>query len=61
MDSTLVKNHTVAGNDLVVEFVNGTTYTYEGAASENTKLEEASSKGTYFNTSIKGKYSFAKN
>ncbi len=59
--STLVKTHSAKGNDLVVEFVNGTTYTYEGAASENTKLEEASSKGTYFNTSIKGKYTYSKN
>lgn len=59
--SSLVKNHTVAGNDLVIDFVNGTTYTYEGAASEQPKLEEASSKGTYFNTNIKGKYTYSKN
>jgi hypothetical protein len=59
--SSLVKTHTVAGNDLVIDFVNGTTYTYEGAASEQPKLEEASSKGTYFNTNIKGKYTYSKN
>tara|TARA_Y100001958_G_scaffold126796_1_gene94517 strand:- start:82 stop:264 length:183 start_codon:yes stop_codon:yes gene_type:complete len=59
--STLVKAHSAKGNDLVVEFVNGTTYTYEGAASEQPKLEGASSKGQYFNTNIKGKYPFSKN
>tara|TARA_R100000687_G_C6339338_1_gene113494 strand:+ start:405 stop:587 length:183 start_codon:yes stop_codon:yes gene_type:complete len=59
--STLVKAHSAKGNDLVVEFVNGTTYTYEGAASEQPKLAEAPSKGQYFNSNIKGKYSFSRN
>ena len=59
--STLVKTHSAKGNDLVVEFVNGTTYTYEGAAQEEPKLAEASSKGQYFNTNIKGKYTYSKN
>ena len=59
--SSLVKDYKAEGNDLVVEFVNGTSYTYEGAAQEEPKLAEASSKGQYFNTNIKGKYTFSKN
>ena len=59
--SSVIKSTEVKGQDLIVNLHNGNSYTYTGAASEQTLLEAAPSQGTYFNTNIKSKYPFSKN
>ena len=59
--SSVIKSTQVKGQDLIVNLHNGNSYTYTGAGSEKSQLEAAPSQGTYYNSSIKGKYSFAKN
>ena len=54
--SSVIKDYTVDGSDLVIEFVNGKCFRYEGAAKEALGLATATSKGAFFNAEIKSQY-----
>jgi len=54
--SSVVKSSSRFGNDLIIDFVSGARYRYLGAAKEFNALNEADSKGSYLNSSIKPAY-----
>lgn len=55
--SSTVANVATQGNDLLVTFVNGKTYSYADAAGEFDNLVNADSAGKYLNSNIKPAYS----
>lgn len=54
--SSTVANVQQSGNDLLVTFNNGKTYSYEGAAAEHDNIVNADSAGRYLNSNIKSNY-----
>ena len=61
VESSVIDAVEVTGENLVVNFKNGSSYTYEGAAKELDPLSKADSKGRYFLENIKESYSFSRN
>jgi len=61
VESSVISAVEASGNNLIVNFKNGNSYTYEGAAKELEPLTNAESKGRYFLQNIKESYSFSKN
>ena len=63
VESTMIESivYNTQENVLVIDFKNGTKYTYENVPlNEVENLETAQSKGKYLNENIKGKYTFTK-
>lgn len=54
--SSVIKDATSFGADLLVEFTNKSSYIFEGAGHLESELLGASSRGGFFNSTIKGKF-----
>tara|TARA_Y100001937_G_scaffold55095_1_gene75937 strand:- start:714 stop:914 length:201 start_codon:yes stop_codon:yes gene_type:complete len=61
VESSVIEAVEANGDNLIVNFKNGSSYTYEGAAKELSPLSDADSKGRYFLENIKKNYSFSRN
>tara|TARA_R110000824_G_C15158342_1_gene671663 strand:- start:431 stop:628 length:198 start_codon:yes stop_codon:yes gene_type:complete len=61
VESSVISTVDTKGADLIINFKNGNTYKYLGAAKELDPLTKAESKGRYFLANIKENYSFSKN
>ena len=56
--SSLIESYARAAGDLALRLKNGSTYIYKGVDEKTYKgFLDASSKGKYFGTSIRGKFS----
>lgn len=60
IESSDLKAIAVLNSDLVIQFKNNTTYKYLKASIEFNNLLNSGSKGKYFYSNIKNKYSFLK-
>mgnify|MGYP001255467561 CR=1 FL=1 len=56
--SSVISHAVARGNDLVITFVGGKTYTYTGASKHAKPLNEAPSAGRYFREQVLNKFAF---
>lgn len=59
-NSKAIKEIGVSGNDLLVKFTNGSTYSHVGAAVEYVKMLNADSVGLYYNMNVRNDYAFVR-